>query len=153
MRDPLIEKIEELMQSWKIKNLRELSIKAEIPYTTLKGLYTRNTDNIQRSTLVKLATFFQCTVAYLADDNIKVNDDRFKYPQHELQENKAVPVLGIIPAGIPIEAIQDILDYEYIKLDPHKEYFALKVSGDSMLPKYADGDVVIFTKQPDCNSR
>lgn len=66
--------------------------------------------------------------------------------------NYRIPVLGIIPAGVPIEAIEDILDYEEISpemLKGGKEYFALKIKGDSMSPKYLDGDVVIFLKQ-DC---
>jgi len=33
-----------------------------------------------------------------------------------------------------------------------KQFFGLKIKGDSMLPDYKDGDVVIFQKQPDCNN-
>ena len=66
-----------------------------------------------------------------------------------------VPVLGIIPAGIPIEAIQDILDWEELPSAMgrgDREYFALKLQGDSMTPRYEDGDVVIFRKQDTCES-
>ena len=66
-----------------------------------------------------------------------------------------VPVLGSIPAGIPIELIEDILDYEDISeemLKGGKEYFALKVKGSSMWPKYLDGDTIIVLKQDDCES-
>ena len=65
-----------------------------------------------------------------------------------------IPVLGTIPAGIPIEAIQDILDYEEIsqELANTGEFFALKVQGDSMLPTIKDGDVVIIKKQEDADS-
>ncbi len=66
-----------------------------------------------------------------------------------------IPVLGSIPAGIPIELIEDILDYEDISeemLKGGKEYFALKVKGDSMWPKYLDGDTIIILKQEDCES-
>jgi len=60
-----------------------------------------------------------------------------------------IPVLGTIPAGVPIEAIEDIIDYEEI---PNKQaqagnYFGLKVRGDSMLPLIRDGDVVIVKQQ------
>lgn len=68
---------------------------------------------------------------------------------------KRIPVLGSIPAGIPIEAIEDIVDYEDIPadwLDGDSEYFALRVKGDSMSPKYIEGDTVIVKKQPDCES-
>ena len=65
-----------------------------------------------------------------------------------------IPVLGTIPAGIPIEAISDILDYEEISEDmaSRGEYFALKVRGDSMTPIINDGDVVIIKKQEDADS-
>ena len=66
-----------------------------------------------------------------------------------------IPVLGSIPAGIPIEAIEDVLDYEEAPLDwsaGGREYFALKIKGDSMSPDYMDGDVVIFLAADDCQS-
>ena len=56
-------------------------------------------------------------------------------------------MLGHIPAGIPVEAIEDVLDYEEAPLDwttGGREYFALKIKGDSMSPNYIDGDTVIF---------
>jgi len=66
-----------------------------------------------------------------------------------------IPVLGHIPAGIPIEAIEDVLDYEEAPLEwgtGGREYFALKIKGDSMSPNYMDGDVVIFLAIEDCES-
>lgn len=66
-----------------------------------------------------------------------------------------IPVLGSVPAGIPIEAVEDILDWEEIPSSMcrgGKEYFALKVKGDSMWPVYLPGDVVIVRKAPDCES-
>ena len=71
------------------------------------------------------------------------------------QFNTKIPVLGSIPAGVPIELIQDIIDYEDISeemLKGGKEYFALKVKGTSMWPKYLDGDTIIVLKQNDCES-
>lgn len=66
-----------------------------------------------------------------------------------------VPILGTIPAGIPLEAIEDVIDYEEIPADMArggKEYFGLKVKGDSMSPRYEDGDVLIFRVQDSCES-
>lgn len=66
-----------------------------------------------------------------------------------------IPVLGKIPAGIPMEAIEDIIDYIEIPDDwtiGDKEYFALKINGDSMSPEYLSGDVVIFRKCETCNN-
>lgn len=66
-----------------------------------------------------------------------------------------IPVLGRIPAGVPIEAVEEILDYEDLSAknyDISKDYFALLVIGDSMSPKYEEGDVVIVERTPDCLS-
>jgi repressor LexA len=60
-----------------------------------------------------------------------------------------IPVLGYVRAGIPVEAVEDILDYEEISSDLAStgEFFALKIKGDSMEPKISEGDVVIVRKQ------
>lgn len=57
--------------------------------------------------------------------------------------------------GIPIEAIEDVLDEEEIPsswLKGDKQYFGLKVKGDSMLPDYKDGDTIILLKTITCES-
>ena len=65
-----------------------------------------------------------------------------------------VPVLGYVRAGIPMEAVEDILDYEEISADmaSRGEYFGLKIKGDSMLPLFQAGDTVIVRRQPDVES-
>lgn len=65
-----------------------------------------------------------------------------------------IPVLGRVVAGIPIEAVEEILDYEEItpELAATGEFFALQVKGDSMEPTLRDGDIVIVKKQPTVDS-
>ena len=60
-----------------------------------------------------------------------------------------VPVLGYVRAGIPIEAVEEILDYEEISRDMARQgdYFALSIKGNSMEPKISEGDVVIVRRQ------
>lgn len=60
-----------------------------------------------------------------------------------------IPVLGSVPAGIPIEAVEDIIDYEEISEEMARdgEYFALRIKGTSMEPKFSEGDVVVIRKQ------
>lgn len=62
----------------------------------------------------------------------------------------AIPVLGEVAAGYPMFATENILDYEEISaaLATQGEYFALRIKGDSMLPRMRDGDVVIVRRQP-----
>lgn len=65
-----------------------------------------------------------------------------------------IPVFGKVAAGVPLEMITEILDWEEIPAALAKggEYFALKISGQSMEPKISDGDVVIIRRQPDAET-
>ena len=65
-----------------------------------------------------------------------------------------IPVLGDVAAGIPIEAITDVVDYEEIDgaLAATGEFFGLRIKGDSMEPRIQDGDVVIVRKQDDAET-
>lgn len=67
---------------------------------------------------------------------------------------KRIPVLGSVAAGIPIDAIEDVLDWEDISEDMAKtgEFFGLRIKGDSMQPRIVEGDVVIVRQQPDADS-
>lgn len=60
-----------------------------------------------------------------------------------------IPVYGNIAAGIPIEAIEDIIDQEEIptEMTNNGEYIALRVKGSSMEPRIKEGDVVIIKRQ------
>lgn len=65
---------------------------------------------------------------------------------------RRINVYGRIPAGVPLEAITDITDWEEIPDNWPGDYIALQVDGDSMAPKYLTGDVVIIKLQDDCES-
>lgn len=67
-----------------------------------------------------------------------------------------IPVLGEVPCGIPIEAIEmiDAYDWEEIPetLARTGKFFALRVKGDSMSPRIQPNDVLIVRYQPDAES-
>lgn len=65
-----------------------------------------------------------------------------------------IPVLGRVQAGIPIEAIEEVLDYEEITeaMARTGEFFGLQIQGDSMEPLLYEKDVIIVKKQPDAES-
>ncbi len=66
-----LDKLEKLMKSRNIKNLHELSKKCKIPYSTLRGFYSKGTENIKLPTLKTLAKYFNCSIDYLADDDVE----------------------------------------------------------------------------------
>lgn len=65
-----------------------------------------------------------------------------------------INVLGRVAAGIPIEAVEEIIDTEEISAEMARtgEFFGLRIHGDSMEPRMCEGDVVIVRKQDDAES-
>lgn len=65
-----------------------------------------------------------------------------------------IPVYGDVAAGIPIEAAENIVDYEEISasLANSGSYYGLRIKGDSMEPRIREGDVVIVRKQEDVDT-
>lgn len=105
---------------------------------------------IDSETAAEIANFFDVTVDYLLGRDSSLTEPLAS----SVPGSKWIPVLGTVPAGVPIEAIEDILDYEEItpKMAAQGEFFALKIKGHSMEPKISEGDVIIVKKQDDCDS-
>ena len=83
--------------------------------------------------------------------------DLIEDEKQKKQPNTSVVVFvyGSIPAGVPMECIEDIIDTEEIPADMikgGKQFFGLKVKGNSMEPEYLDGDTLILEKADDCES-
>lgn len=95
--------------------------------------------------LMTLAQFFGVTVDYLMG-NAPAKPEKKKGVQ--------IPVLGEVRAGYPMEAVENIIDYEEIdeEMARRGEFFALRIKGDSMEPRFVDGDVVIVRKQETADS-
>lgn len=114
-------------------------------HDTLIGKYERDEVDLGASKIKEIAKFLNTTPAYLMgwEDNDK-----------EAPQGTKIPVLGTVAAGIPISAVEDILDYEEVpqSWESQGEFFGLRIKGDSMQPKMDDGDVVIVRQQSDANS-
>lgn len=65
-----------------------------------------------------------------------------------------IPVFGRVAAGIPIEAIEDVVDTEEISDEMARkgQYFGVRIQGDSMEPRIFDGDTVIVLRQSDADN-
>lgn len=110
------------------------------------GMYEQGRRTPDIPTLKKIASYFNVSLDYLLG-----NAPAKTVQQKTTGRGVRIPVLGRVVAGIPIEAVEEILDYEEItpELAATGEFFALQVRGDSMLPKLEEGDVVIVKKQED----
>lgn len=100
-------------------------------------------------TMQRLADFFNVSIDYLLGRQATMDS-----PAPSVPDSKWIPVLGAVAAGVPIEAIEDIEDYEEIspEMAASGDYFALRIKGDSMEPKISNGDVVIVRRQSDCET-
>lgn len=113
---------------------------------TAYGYYERGRTIPPADVVTTLAKKYEVSTDYLLGvSNISKNTAQYKGNNKIL----TVPVLGNIPAGVPIEAIENIEDYEEIVVNATdvRDYFALKVDGNSMAPRILNGDVVICRKQ------
>lgn len=126
---------------------QQLSEILNVPRSTL-ACWENNIRTPKLEQIIKIAEYFKTDldIIYANFDNaspIDINPDN-KYIK--------IPVLGVIKAGIPIEAQQDILEYIDVPKSwtkGGKELFGLRISGDSMFPKYNEGDTVVFEKNND----
>ena len=95
----------------------------------------------------KLADYFHIEKSDLIDDK----STQSEHPSHK---GVSIPVLGRVAAGIPIEAVEDIIDTEEITEEMAKtgSFFGLQIHGNSMEPRMCEGDVVIVRQQEDAES-
>lgn len=120
----------------------QLSESLDISYSTISDWVNGNAypriDKIEM-----MANYFGINKSDLVEENYNNETSALR-----------IPVLGSVAAGIPITAVEDILDYEEVPISWQNqgEFFGLKIKGDSMEPKIDDGDVVIVRQQSDANS-
>ena len=114
---------------------------AGISRNAVTELKSGRANSMSGNNLNKLADYFGVTVDYLVGNTPAPKGG-----------GVMVPVYGRIAAGIPMEAITDIEDYEEISeaLAKQGEYLALTIHGESMEPKFSEGDVIIVRKQETC---
>jgi repressor LexA len=106
--------------------------------------YEQGTRECSYEMLLKISNIFNVTIDHLLNKQTLQNKPK----------GIKIPVLGKVIAGVPIEAVTDIMDWEEIpqEMAATGEFFALQIKGDSMTPRIQEGDVVIVKKQPSVES-
>lgn len=102
-------------------------------------------DRMTEERLEKIADILHTTPEYLRDET----DEPSAAP-----DPTWINVLGRVAAGIPIEAIEEVIDHEQITEEMARsgKYIGLKIHGASMEPRMKEGDTVIVRLQDDCDS-
>ena len=115
---------------------------AEKLYISQQGYakYETGKSSPNPETLAQIATILNCSIENLIGK---------EYFDKKEEKGVKIPVFGEVAAGIPINAIEEIIDIEEItpELASKGEYFGLVIKGDSMEPKMTTGDVVIVRSQ------
>jgi repressor LexA len=147
------EKIKKIILD-KYGSIRQFALKIDIPYTTIDSILKRGIDNSNVGNVIKMCKALNISVDKLIENNELISNLEFDNADYLAIDSDTVqiPVLGTIKAGIPIEAQQEILEYVEIPKKwtaGGKKFYGLKISGDSMFPKYQEGDIVIFEQNED----
>ena len=130
----------------------ELAKKLGLQKSAIAKYENGRVENIKRSIIGEMAKVLECSPAYLMgwDNNIVPISRGSK----EKKKGVTINVLGRVAAGIPIEAVENIIDTEEIseEMAATGEFFGLQIHGDSMEPRICEGDVVIVRQQDDAES-
>lgn len=145
MNDNISNRIKELRLKQNL-TLEQLADKVGVGKSTVRKWETGMIENMRRDKIVLLAKALHVTPEYLLGWNEEKESTSVK--------SVKIPVLGRVVAGIPIDAVEEILDYEEIspEMASQGDFFALQIKGDSMEPRMVDGDVVIVRKQEDVDN-
>lgn len=109
-------------------------------------------NDITQSKIIAFAEVLGTSAAHLMgwDSNVGPVTNGSK----EKKVGYTINVLGRVAAGVPITAIEDVIDTEEISEEMANtgEFFGLQIHGDSMEPRIKEGDVVIVRQQEDAES-
>ena len=146
-----------LNTAMRIRNIKatELSEKTGIAKSSLSE-YINGKYEAKQDGVYLLAKALDVNEAWLMGLDVPMERNFNNIQKNNKTSGSAIVfVYGSIPAGVPMECIEDIIDTEEIPEDMlrgGKQYFGLKVKGNSMEPDYLDGDTLILEKADDCES-
>lgn len=128
---------------------KELAVKIGVSAQVISNWERGYTTGVDTNALSSISEVLGCSVDYLLDRKQVLN------VVDAPKQTVAIPILGVIKAGEPMFAIENIEGYEHVdsKEAANGEFFYLRVSGDSMMnARIYDGDLVYVRQQPDVES-
>ena len=146
-------KIRELRKAKKV-SMKELGQAIGGYAESTISLYENNKRQPDQATLIKLADFFGVSVDYLLGREPSEEDKRIQsIGGFNVPDKYLIPIVGQVVAGKPVESPENIEGYVYIEHKNAQDYFALRVSGDSMINAgIVPGSLLIVHKQNTANN-
>lgn len=140
-----------------LKKYRKAKKMTQVDLGSRVGLSGQVISNLERGYTTGLSPEMIQNIASVLDVSISEltsEENLQKNTKQTIKSGQQISVLGRVAAGIPIEAIEKIIDTEEISEEMSKtgEFFGLQIHGDSMEPRFTEGDVVIVRKQDDAES-
>ena len=133
---------------------RDVAEKVKVAPSTIMRYEQGRILDIKIPVISSIAAALNVNPSWLLGYDVPKDREKPNVVPVKIGETVKIPVYGRIPAGSPAEAIQEIEDYIDVpaELATRNDLLVLRVSGNSMYPKYIEGDYVIIKKQPDCNN-
>ena len=135
--------------------LEEAGKKVDVHKSTVLRWENGETEKIKIPVIEILSKYYDVNPVWLMGYDVPMErnfDNNITGVNKKAYESAVVFVYGTIPAGVPMECIEDIIDTEEIDADMlkgGKQYFGLKIKGNSMFPEYLDNDTIILEKVED----
>lgn len=108
--------------------------------------WKKGKSNPKQDKLQRIADYFGVSIEYLMTGEERTTITQSPHPY--------IPILGKVIAGVPVEAVEDVIGKIQINENLAKtgNFFALEVKGDSMQPRLQEGDIVVVKEQADVES-
>lgn len=132
----------------------DFATKINVSKQTLYKYENNLITNIPSDKIEAVAKLGHVSPTYLMGWNISENpissDKNNNINIKSISKGVKINVLGRVAAGLPIEAVENIIDTEEIAKTG--DFFGLLIRGDSMTPSICNGDIVIVRQQDDAES-
>ena len=143
-----------LKQAMEIRNIKQVDLVEKTKLDkTLINKYLAGVSNARQRKLTLLADALNVNEIWLMGYDVPMDREI----KTDILGNPVVslPLIGTVKAGYNYLAQENwigTVDVETSLVGDGKDYFALKVKGDSMAPVFVEGDIVIIKKQNDCEN-
>ncbi len=150
-----------LKKALQIRDMKQIELAEKLGLDrSMITKYINGENGTTNNRLDDIANILNVNPSWLMGYDVPMNLSKSNVEKVTYKENDLIkmPVIGTIPAGTPIEAIQYIDDNDYLYVPKERlkgeisNYFLLRISGNSMNPKYLNGDVILFNINPSPDS-